>query len=140
MKESGGVVYYFNNLVPFDFHDSDDYSAQQTRIAKLFVSGGAAQQQLQDSFGKSRCTVQRIVRIFKEEGERGFYKQRKLRHRTAISDDKLRKASQMLSLLGRKMRSVAKGNKVKGVEPFCMITKPTTLQSRAFELLGVKLQ
>lgn len=108
MKEFDGVLYYFNNLVPFDFHDSDDYSAQQIRIAKLFISGGATQRQLQCAFGKSRSTVQRIVRIFNEEGERGFYKQRKPRRRTAISDDKVNKASEMLSLPGRTMRSVAR--------------------------------
>lgn len=48
----------------------------------------------------------------------------------------------LLGNLGNISRSVMvpKGNKTKGVEPFHIITEPTPLQSRAFELLGVKLQ
>ena len=48
----------------------------------------------------------------------------------------------LLENLGNISRSimVAKEERRKDVEPFCMITEPAPLQRRAFELLGVKLQ
>ena len=67
---------------------------------------------------------------------------RKARSKRTTDGHRVQSFRGLLGNLGNISRSVMvpKGNKRKDVEPFYMITKPTPLQSRAFELLGVKLQ
>lgn len=67
---------------------------------------------------------------------------RKARSKRTEDGHRVQSFRGLLGNLGNISRSimVAKGEGRKDAEPFCMITEPTPLQSRAFELLGVKLR
>ena len=67
---------------------------------------------------------------------------RKARSKRTVDGHRVQSFRGVLENLGNISRSVMvpKKNRGKDVEPFYMITEPTPLQSRAFELLGVKLR
>lgn len=96
MATIDGVTWYFANLSPEDWHPADDVRAKNLRIARYHVISGIRQVDLVRAFKVSTSTVQRAVRLFRNEGAAAFHQPPRRRGRTVIDAGMAKKAGKML--------------------------------------------
>ena len=72
-------VVYFNNGMPIFMHDKDDIDSFRMITAQFCETGNAKQCEIAKAFGVSEISVKRAVKLYREKGPRGFYKERKSR-------------------------------------------------------------
>ncbi len=72
-----GVVYYFNGMMPIFQHDKDDLQTFKMIISQFYLTGVAKQAEIERAFGVSPIMIKRAVKIYREEGPAGFYKEKK---------------------------------------------------------------
>ena len=97
MATRGEAITYFSNLQPFDCHAAEDVNARHLRMARFHVVSGVGQGELANTFGVSRSTVTRAVKLFRDEGADGFFKQRRRRARTVVDAPMAKRAQAMLA-------------------------------------------
>ena len=97
MATRGEAITYFSNLQPFDCHAAEDVNARHLRMARFHVVSGVGQGELANAFGVSRSTVTRAVKLFRDEGADGFFKQRRRRARTVVDAPMAKRAQAMLA-------------------------------------------
>ena len=66
-------------------------------MARFHVVSGVGQGELANAFGVSRSTVTRAVKLFRDEGADGFFKQRRRRARTVVDAPMAKRAQAMLA-------------------------------------------
>jgi transposase-like protein len=92
-----GKVTYFSNLMPFKSHDADDRQARALALAELRVDCGLPANKIAEAMGISRSTLMGHCKTYRQYGSAGFFKPRKEKKRTAISESKRRQAEALLS-------------------------------------------
>ena len=107
MQTADGLTRYFHNLTPIDCHDADDAGARRLRIARLHVHNGISQSRLADAFGVTRVTVARNVKLYREQGEAGFFLPPRPRSRTVFDQEMIDRAREMLDA-GRSGAAIAR--------------------------------
>ena len=106
-----GVVTYFANQQPFDFHEVGDRHAELLRIANLAAIEGVKQRFLAAAFDVHIDTVRRVVVKLRKEGAASFFIRRKPRGRTAITGE-LQAAAERLLAEGKSGCAVARQLKI----------------------------
>lgn len=72
-----GIVYYLLNGMPIFSHHESDLQAFRFFISNLISQGLCSKSEIQKSFHVTIDFVNRAYRIYKEEGEVGFFKPEK---------------------------------------------------------------
>jgi hypothetical protein len=91
-----GKVTYFNYGMPVFIHDESDRDSFRMITAQFCVSGHAKQAEIVRAFGVPGISVKRAVKLFREEGAKGFYKEPKRRGPAVLTPDGLEKAQNLL--------------------------------------------
>lgn len=76
-EEREGVIFYFNGIMPVFQHDKDDIQTFKMIISQFYVTGVAKQAEIKKAFGVSSIMIKRAVKLYREEGPAGFYKEKK---------------------------------------------------------------
>lgn len=76
-EQREGVIFYFNGMMPIFQHDKDDIQTFKLIISQFYVTGVAKQAEIQKAFGVAPIMIKRAVKIYREEGPAGFYKEKK---------------------------------------------------------------
>ena len=105
VKENG-KWFYFCGIDPVFFHSQDDRVLFRMFTAQLVCQRMCKQAQIVCAFGVSKNSVNRSVKRYNEAGVNGFFRHRKGRRGSVITDEIKDRAQQMLNL-GSNRREVA---------------------------------
>ncbi len=96
IKEEG-VITYFNGTLPVFSHTEHDTESFRMITAQFCVNGHAKQAEICRAFGVTPISVKRSVKLYREEGARGFYKPRNTRGAAKLTPTVIEQAQQLLS-------------------------------------------
>ena len=80
-----GQVTYFNGSMPVFLHAETDLASFRMITAQFVVSGHATQAQIARAFGVAKISVKRAVKLYREQGPKGFYAPRNTRGAAVIT-------------------------------------------------------
>lgn len=91
-----GRVTYFNGSLPVFVHDAEDIDSFRMITAQLCINGNAKQAEIARAFGISKINIKRAVKLYRENGPKGFYARRKTRGPAVLTPPVLKQAQQLL--------------------------------------------
>ena len=84
-RQSEDVTYYSGNLQLY-CHEADDSVSFRMITAQFCVNGVARQSDIARTFGVPGLAVKRAVKLYRQEGTKGFYKPRKQRGAPVLTE------------------------------------------------------
>jgi len=90
-----GRVTYFNGTLPVFVHAEADRDSFRMITAQFCASGHAKQADIARAFGVPLISVKRAVKLYRKEGPKGFYAQRKTRGPAVLTPAVLASAQQL---------------------------------------------
>ena len=96
IKEDKNIT-YFNGSLPVFSHLEEDNQSFRLITAQFCVNGHARQMEIVRAFGVTPISVKRSVKLYREEGPRGFYKQKTKRGAAILTPTVLEQVQQFLS-------------------------------------------
>ena len=94
-KEDGRVT-YFNGSMPVFIHEEADLDSFRMITAQFCVNGNAKQADISRAFGVSKISLKRAVKLYREQGPKGFYKPCKRRGPVVLTPTVLSEAQKLL--------------------------------------------
>jgi len=101
-----GRVTYFNGNMPVFVHEETDTDSFRMITAQFCETGNAKQSDIARAFGVPPISVTRAVKLYRQQGPKGFYAQRKTRGAAVLTAPVLEEAQQLLDE-GRETAAVA---------------------------------
>ena len=95
-SKQDGRVTYFNGSMPVFIQDEDDLDSFRMIAARFCVNGNAKQADIIRAFGVMKISLNRAVKLFREEGSKGFYSPRKRRGPAVLTPPVLAEAQRLL--------------------------------------------
>jgi len=71
----GVTITYFQGHLPVFRHEVDDHRSFRMIISQLYINGSVKQSEICRAFGIAANNVKRSVKLYREEGIAGFYKE-----------------------------------------------------------------
>lgn len=82
-----GYWYYFHGGMPVFSHQEDDLATFRMYTSQLYCDGHCSQKDIVRVFGVSESSVKRAARKYREEGPAAFYKPKKGRGPSIITEE-----------------------------------------------------
>lgn len=95
-EKKDGRIYYFHGQLPVFSHDEDDIESFRFITSQLVISGNVKQVEIVNAFGVTPISVKRSVKLLREHGSKGFFKQPKGRSPHVLTPDIVEKAQRLL--------------------------------------------
>src|SRR5437016_11304924 len=111
--KEGQVCYVYGHLPVFQ-HEETDVRSFRMFTSQMIVTGSVKPKEIVETFGVPMVTVKRYMKVYREQGAKGFYES-KPRHSSAskLKDEILERAQQLLDQ-GQTIPEVAKELNVLG--------------------------
>ena len=81
--------------MPVFFHDEADLASFRMITAQFVVSGHATQAQIARAFGVAKISIKRAVKLYREQGPKGFYAPRNTRGAAVLTAAVLEQAQRL---------------------------------------------
>ena len=91
-----GRITYFNGEMPVFVHETSDIDSFRMITAQFCVNGNTRQVEIVRAFGISKISIKRAVKLYRGQGPKGFYAQRKTRGPAVLTPAVLQQAQQLL--------------------------------------------
>lgn len=99
IKNIGGKIIYFNGGMPIHQHLKDDYKSFRFITSQMIDLETVRHVEIISAFKVSKESVNRWLRIYRQEGASGFFQKKKVVKRgTVLTDDVLPQAQGLLNL------------------------------------------
>jgi transposase len=97
VQKDAGTVYYLYGHLPVFQHDETDVRSFRMFTSQMIAAGSVKPKEIVQAFGVPMITVKRYVKLYREQGTRGFYVA-KPRHSSAsvLTGEVLERAQQLL--------------------------------------------
>jgi transposase-like protein len=105
IREGDQVSYIYGHL-PIFTHNVKDISTFRMIISQLYLNGSVKQSEICRTFGVTRISVKRSVKLYREKGAAGFYEKRRGGGATVLTPEVLKQAQQLLDE-GMEIKDVA---------------------------------
>jgi transposase len=112
VQKENGVVTYFNFSMPVFTHGENDVTTFRMITSQFCVNGNTTQAEIARAFGVSLISVKRSVKLYREQGPKGFYRPRNTRGATVLTSVVLKEVQDLLNQ-GLVVRNIAKQLKLK---------------------------
>lgn len=89
-------IFYYNWAMCVFVHHVDDQVAFKMITAQFCVTGASTQAQICRAFGVTSISMKRYVKLYREEGPRGFFKEKNCRGPAVMTQEVLREAQLLL--------------------------------------------
>jgi prepilin-type processing-associated H-X9-DG protein len=96
VKKEGGVVTYLNGSMPVFRHAEDDDRSFRMITSQFYVTGVAKEAQIARTFGVSKSSVLRAVKLYREKGPKAFFEARKTRGEAVLTRPVLEQVQALL--------------------------------------------
>ncbi len=94
-KSEDGQVVYFNGHMPVFTHAIDDKASFKMITAQFCVTGNAKQSEIAKAFGVTKISVKRAVKLYRDQGPKGFFVRRKTRGAAVLTASVLAQAQDL---------------------------------------------
>jgi transposase len=94
-NEEGNITYFYGSLPVFS-HPKDDTQSFRMITAQFCVNGSTLQSDIVRAFGIPNISVKRAVKLYREEGPKGFYKIKKGRGPSVLTPSVVKQVQQLL--------------------------------------------
>lgn len=111
-KKENGNITYFNFSMPIFTHEETDLKTFRMITSQFCVNGHATQAEIHRTFGVTKISVKRAVKLYRSRGIQGFYEPRKTRGVAVLTSDVLQKVQHQLDL-GESIADIAKKQNLK---------------------------
>jgi len=91
-----GWVYYVHGMAPVFQHEAKDVAAFRLFTSQLVVQGVVREADIVRVFGVPRITVMRAVKLYREQGPKGFFKERGVRSAGVLKGETHQQAQALL--------------------------------------------
>jgi hypothetical protein len=109
-RENGKVVYFHGHLPVFQ-HEEKDVQSFRLFTSQLIANGTVRQTDIVQAFRVPLATVKRYMKVHRQYGAEGFFRQRRRRGATVLTAEVQQRAQQLLDE-GRSVPEVAVETKV----------------------------
>jgi len=72
-QKKGGIVWYFNGMMPVFQHPENDYLSFHLLTSQLVINGNCKQSEIVKAFNVSAISVKRWVKKYREHGTKAFF-------------------------------------------------------------------
>lgn len=102
VQKEAGQVWYLHGHLPVFHHDEADVGSFRMFTSQMIANGTVKPKEIVKAFGVPSITVKRYVKVFREQGVRGFY-ETKVRRSSAsvLKGEVLERARRLLEQGGR---------------------------------------
>src|SRR6266436_4022963 len=104
--EAGQVVYIHGHL-PVFHHDEIDVGSFRMFTSQMIVNGTVKPKEIVKAFGVPAVTVKRYVKVFREQGARGFYASKVRKSSASVLKGEALERARTLLEQGRNVPEVA---------------------------------
>jgi hypothetical protein len=95
-QRKDGWVYYVHGMAPVFQHEAKDVAAFRLFTSQLVVQGVVKEADIVRVFGVPRITVMRAVKLYREQGPKGFFKERGVRSAGVLKGETHQKVQGLL--------------------------------------------
>jgi transposase len=95
-EKGDGRITYFNAGMPVFAHDEKDIASFRMITAQFCANGNTKQADIARTFGIAKVTVKRAVKLYREQGAKGFYAPRNTRGAAVLTAEVLERAQRLL--------------------------------------------
>ena len=93
-EKRAGQVLYFNGSMPVFIHAENDIATFRMITAQFCINGNTTQAEISRAFGVTLISVKRAVKLYREKGVAGFYREPNRRGSTVLTAEVLEKAQE----------------------------------------------
>ena len=112
-QEEGKIVYFYRRLPVFQ-HDEKDLRSFRPFTSQLIANGTVRQGDIVEAFQVPLATVKRYMKVHRESGAEGFFRQPRRRGATVLTAEVQQRAQQLLDE-GKSVPEVAVETKLKAI-------------------------
>ncbi len=105
-KEAGSVCYIYGHLPVFQ-HGEQDVRSFRMFTSQMIVNGTVRPKEIVRAFGVPMITVKRYVKVYREQGAKGFYEAKPRHNSASVLKGEVLKRAQTLLEQGRSVPEVA---------------------------------
>src|SRR5438094_10391317 len=102
-KEAGQVVYIHGHL-PVFHHDEEDVGSFRMFTSQMIVNGTVKPKEIVKAFGVPSITVKGYVKVFREQGVKGFYETKSCESSAAVLKGEVLERARALLVHSRRAR------------------------------------
>ena len=95
-ERAEGWVTYIHGLAPVFRHEEKDIASFRLFTSQLIVQGMVQQSDVVRVFGVPRITVMRAVKVYREQGPKGFFRERRKRSGGVLKGETHQQAQALL--------------------------------------------
>ncbi|EKD74475.1 MAG: hypothetical protein ACD_44C00429G0001 [uncultured bacterium] len=95
-KKEQGIITYFNFSMPVFTHAEEEIETFRMITSQFCVNGYVKQTDIIRTFGVTKISVKRAVKLYREKGPRGFYEPRNTRGAAVLTGPVLKEIQQDL--------------------------------------------
>ena len=92
-----GQITYFNGSMPIFTHDANDTKTFRMITSQFCVNGATRLVEISKAFGVPAVSVKRAVKLYRKEGPSGFFKDRKARGKSVLTERVIKQAQDLLN-------------------------------------------
>lgn len=92
----GEKVTYWNGHLPVFIHEREDVTSFRLFTSQLIINGTVRQVDIVRTFGVPLVTVKRYVKVYRQEGPKGFFKERRRRSASVLKGEVRERVQELL--------------------------------------------
>ena len=112
MQKEEGQVWYIHGHLPVFHHDEEDVRSFRMFTSQMIVNGTVKPKEIVKVFGVPIITVKRYVKVFREQGAKGFYETKPRQSSASVLKGEVLERARALLEQGRSVPDVASELKV----------------------------
>jgi hypothetical protein len=105
-------VWYIYGHLPVFHHDEEDVQSFRMFTSQMIIDGTVKPKEIMKVFGVPSITVKRYVKVFREQGAKGFYKSKPRKSSASVLKGEVLERARVLLEQGRSVPDVSNELKV----------------------------
>ena len=114
VQKEAGVVWYIYGHMPVFQHEERDVRSFRMFTSQMIVNGTVKPKEIVQAFGVPMITVKRYVKLYREQGAKGFYEAKPRHSSASVLTGEVLEQAQRLFDEGRSVPEVAEELRVLG--------------------------
>ena len=112
VQKEGRQVWYIHGHLPVFHHDEEDVRSFRMFTSQMIVNGTVKPKEIMKVFGVPSVTVKRYVKVFREQGAKGFYETKGRKGSASVLKGEVLERARALPEQGQSVPDVANELKV----------------------------
>ena len=107
VQKQGSTVYYIHGHLPVFQHEERDVWSFRMFTSQMIATGTVKPKEIVETFGVPTATVKRYVKLYRDQGAKGFYEVKPRHSSASVLKGEVREQAQRLLEEGRSVPEVA---------------------------------